>query len=142
MLPGLGGVGGERGSHSPSLFLLLSSPSSKGVSSPTAPAPGTDFSYLANSHWNSQTLVRLNAHERDHLSRDETQLVSCFAVHPNKKMLAFAEYSTEMRLVTITIADIHAASEEEFTQMDIGSERNDTSTSRQPRIEWCAIFSA
>lgn len=86
-----------------------------------APAASTsgpsDYKYLSNFHWNTQTLMRLKAHERDYLSRNETQLLSCFAVHHGKKLIAFAEFSTELRVVTITVADIHAASEEGFTQV-------------------------
>jgi hypothetical protein len=103
------------------LSLSVSTPSAKSrtlddLSSPPVSIP-SDYSYLSNFHWNSQTLVRLKAHERDYLSRDETQLLSCFAVHASKKMIAFAEYSTELRIVTVSVADIHAAGEEDFSQL-------------------------
>ena len=104
------------------LFLYLTPCSSSDPFPPLLSSPTSDFSYLTNFHWNTQTLVRLKSHERDYLTREPTYLLSTFAVHDGKKLMAMAEFSTELRLVTITIADIHAASEEEFTQIDLRSQ--------------------
>ena len=64
-------------------------------------------------------MSRLRLGERDWLSRHESHLLSCFAPHPQRKQILTAEHSTELRVVTVSVADVHQACTEDFTQLSL-----------------------
>ena len=132
-----GGAGGAHVAASPAPFASQDSstrhPSSasqehKDDGGPTAPPKPTRhhhtdstaaYGYMLSMHWNTQTLSRLRFPERDWLSRHESLLLSCFSVQPHRKLLLTCEHSTNLRLVVVSVVDIHAAAEEDFTQLSV-----------------------